>query len=518
VKQILDAISRMQKGHWGLVEPACGVSIQTAFLDGVRSSFRGHLLEIDCRSLPKPVPEVSEAVMSRVGQALQIARESGKRAVCCALRDFHHLEIESQIAALSATRSIRESSSDIPLITVLIGAWNRYRIPQVWKQFHPTSPCPDQKCIRTIQPYSVADLQASLLDDRWISSPASELDEITVEALLEFTGGDACLIDEVLSTLRMSGRALRDYPETLTDVASSETVVESIENRLSAIGEKAKGILCSIIRQQRKLVDPRQLEIEDLRLAGFIRIERTGDLCLALLNSVLMEKVLRKNHGVLVHASNSIATVNDLVNPSHAINSHAYRLVLQIETILRNTMLEYFSDLKPEGWRHGTKDIKIPGNPAELHADDIRQLGKQLIAALYPDVDFSAFEESSKRTDKIPVPIEEGRKKPKLLSVVDAALEWQGRSGREGWVRSAEDSLPQFITTGALMNVYLGKDLCEPLLKACFNDREQARTFFAQFLSLRSAVAHNHSLGLSTVEDLIALKRELCSRLGASRN
>jgi len=515
MKQILDAISRMQKGHWGLVEPACGVSIQTAFLDEVRRSFRGGLLEIDCRNLPKPLPEFSEAVMSRVGEALQAARESSKRALCCALRDFHHLEIESQIAALSATRSIRESSSDIPLITVVIGAWNRYRIPEVWKQFHPTSPCPDQKCIRTLEPYSVADLQKRLLDDRWISSPASELDEITMEALLEFTGGDACLIDEVLSTLRMSGRVLRDYPETLTDVTSSETVVSSIEDRLSAIGEKAKDMLCSIIKQHRKLVNPRQVEIEDLRLTGFIRIERTGDLSLALLNSVLMEKALRKNHQVLTHASNLIATVNDFVNPSNAINSHAYRLILQIETILRNTMVEHFSDLGPEGWRLGAKDIKIPGNPAELHADDIHHLGKKLIAALYPDFDFSSFEESSKQTEEIPAAIGEGRKKPKMVSVVNAALEWRGRSARELWVRSAEDSLPQFMTTGALMNVYLGN---EPLLKACFNDREQAKTFFAQFLSLRSAVAHNHSLGLSAVEDLISLKRELCNRLGASVN
>jgi len=282
-------------------------------------------------------------------------------------------------------------------------------------------------------------------------------------------------------------------------------------------------MLCSIIKQHRKLVNPRQVEIEDLRLTGFIRIERTGDLSLALLNSVLMEKALRKNHQVLTHASNLIATVNDFVNPSNAINSHAYRLILQIETILRNTMVEHFSDLGPEGWRLGAKDIKIPGNPAELHADDIHHLGKKLIAALYPDFDFSSFEErhfssfeeSSKQTEEIPAAIGEGRKKPKMVSVVNAALEWRGRSARELWVRSAEDSLPQFMTTGALMNVYLGN---EPLLKACFNDREQAKTFFAQFLSLRSAVAHNHSLGLSAVEDLISLKRELCNRLGASVN
>ena len=515
MKQILAAISRMQKGHWGLVEPACGVSIQTEFLDEVRRSFRGELLEIDCSSLPKPLPEVSAAVMSRVGEALQAARESSKRALCCALRDFHHLEIEGQIAALSATRSLRESSSDISLITVVIGSWNRYRIPEVWKQFHPTSPCPDQKCIRTIEPYAVVELQARLLEERWISSPPSEIEEVTMEALLEFTGGDACLIEEVLSTLRMSDRPLRDYPATLTDVTSSETVVTAIAGRLGAIGEQAGGMLCSIISQQRKLVNPRQVAIEDLRLAGFIRIERTGDLSLALLSSVLMEKVLRQNYELLTRTASSTELRDDTVSPSYAINSHAYRLVLQIETILRNALVEHFSTYAPDGWRQAAKDVKIPGSPAELHADEIHQLGKKLIAALYPDIDFSAFGEDSSRSGEIQPPVEEKRPKPKMISVVDAAIEWQGRSARESWVRSTEDSLPQFMTTGALMNVYLGKEPCDSLLKKCFNDREQAKTFFAQFLSLRSAVAHNHSLGLSAIDDLISLKRELCSRLGA---
>lgn len=518
MKQILDAIFRLQKGHWGLVEPAFGVSIQTEFLHEARRGFRGELLEINCHELPMTSPEVSVTIMSLIEDALITARKSSKRALCCILREFHHLGIECQIEALSATRSLRESTIDISLITVVIGSWNRYRIPEAWKQHHPTSPCPDQKCIRSIDPYSVADLQTRLLNDRWISSPPSELEEVTIRALLELTGGDACFMEEVLSTLRMSGSLLRDYSETLTYVTSSETVETSIRQRLSGIGAQAKSVLCAIIRQQRKIVNPRQADIEDLRLAGFIRIERTGDLDLALISSVLMEKALRLNQQLLGDAPLLVGAGQDHLSPTYAINSYAYHLVLQIETLLRNAMVEHFYLLEPEGWRQGAKDIKIPGNPADLHIDEIHQLGKKLVAALYPDFDVSGLGENASRTEEVQLPLNEKKKKPKMLSVVDAALEWQSRNSRESWVRSVEDSLPQFMTTGSLMNVYLGKDMCELLLKTCFIDREQAKTFFAQFLSLRSAVAHNHSLGLSAVEDLISLKRELCSRLGASRH
>ena len=513
MKQLIEEICKMRKGHWGLVAPRYRSSLQANFYAELNRVFRGHIHEMDCVDFPASSTEISEMVTAKLHESLELARKSSKKAVCIGLQNFHECGTDAQIEALIATRSIRESTSDIAVITLISGCWNRYRIPELWRTtYSATSPCPDQKCIQTVGPYTLDELQDLLLAKGWMPNQPTELDKISAEALLEVTGGDEFMITEVLDTLRMSYRALRSYHDTISDVFGSDAVLAEVERRLMHINERGKALLRRLLSTERIRIDPKDSDAEDLILAGFIRLERLGDIVMAGWNSVLMERVFRLNGERLLAVAIAMNGVEDLQHSCYAINTHAYRLVLEIETILRNTMVRVLANLN--GWRETAKHVKIPGNSAEVHAAEVQHHGRKMIAALYPEIDFSNLPEKNSGINNSNSPEESNRRQPKMVGVVDAALEWRQRCNKECWVRPVEDSLPQFMTTGALMNVFLGKDKCENLMKACFNDREHAKTFFTKFASLRSAVMHNHSLGLSAIEDLLMLRVELLTRLG----
>jgi hypothetical protein len=74
------------------------------------------------------------------------------------------------------------------------------------------------------------------------------------------------------------------------------------------------------------------------------------------------------------------------------------------------------------------------------------------------------------------------------------------------------------MTTGSLMNIYMAKGAMESLVNDAFGTREDAKVFFTRFITLRSAVAHNQSIALEVIEELVLLRKDLCARLSKKRD
>jgi hypothetical protein len=509
----LGHLSAKQKGHWGVVFDQGGLPYQEECLANIAQMFRASILNLRCGELPRDTDALAVDVDQRVKVALRSAQNQQHKSLCVLLRDFHALNVEQQIVTLTATRALRETPSEIALVTIASGAWNRHRLRAEWPK-EVGSPCPDEKCIIHGGALSAGDLQNQLIADSWMTRDTSELNAVLAEALLEVSGGDSFLLSELLSVLRHSGRRLVEFQQCLEDVASSETVLSLMHGRMKSVTERAAKLFAAALQQQGIAANLRDPDIEDLRLAGFIKIERTPDTALAVVSSPLIEKIFRHHRQFL--GRQILVDASDRVAPSIAINTYAYRLVLQIETMLRNAMVEILATDDGKTWLTEAEQVKIPDGSAETHAAELQELGRRIVAALYPQIDFGAYNDSGALKTAAEQPDSGSSAKKRKVFVANAAREWRQRMVNGAIVFPYEQALPQFMTVGSLMNVYLKPGRCELLVKQCFSTREQAKAFFEKFIMLRSAIAHSLSVGINAVEDLLTLKRELSCRLGRS--
>jgi hypothetical protein len=499
-----------RKGHWGIVEPLYVKSRWQVFRAKLESLKETAILELDCATRFVSVESVAQV---RDELEAEVSR-SGRKRFCCLLAKFHELPADLQRGVLSMSRGIREASTEVAFQTVAFGSWNRYRLWDSWKREPNLSPCPDQNKIRSLESLDLADLKEMLLDEAWISRARPEIADIAVESFAEFTGGDLFFVGEVLDSLRMSGLILSDVHQVLEDVAHSDTVFSELARRMSRLSPDAQCLLRSVLESHELVVNARNPDLEDLRLGGFVSLERLGDIVSTRVLSPVLEVALRVGGQRISDALEGIYPGTDLAKPSKAINKQAYGIVLEIETLLRNWIVTALSKVTGSDWRADIAGVKVPGCDAEAIAEEIRILGDNLFAALHPELDLAALNEREKPVD---VPKDDSNPKTKvkkpMVGVVESAEEWRSRWERHPAVRLSESPLPSFMTTGSLMNIYMAKGSAEAIIKATFGSREDAKVFFTRFNTIRSAVAHNQSLAFSAIEELVGLKKELCIRL-----
>jgi len=344
---------------------------------------------------------------------------------------------------------------------------------------------------------------------------------LAVEALLEFTGGDLLLIEEVLGILKANRSPLADFQETLEDVVASGRVVDDLNSRLRSLPAGATELVRGILASHALVVDSREPIIEDLRLLGMLRLKKMRNRAVAIMPSPLMDTALRRNWHRLNLGGTGVCNSSDLVWPLASINGHAYGLVLEIETLLRNWLVSALGDEVCRDWREDLREVKTLAGDASVITEDIRVLGSKLLEVLYPSVDFSGLgSDQASPTGEFQADPEGFAKKKVdnakgMVGVIDSAEDWRKRVVSNVFVRISGTGLPGFFTTGALANVLMySKGRVSEVVKTVFSQREDIRRFLTKFGAIRSAVAHNQVLAFSAVEDLVSLLCELTSRLG----
>lgn len=513
--RLLEQLSVKQKGHWGLIYDCSQEVQQSSVLEEIASTFRGSLLAVDCGALPQDRDALQIELRDKLKAFLTDVRAGQKRCAYCILRDFHKLSTQQQIDALITARGLREDSSNGPLATIAAGSWNQYRVHAEWPT-HISSPCPDESRIHRLRPATANDFSQYLVDDGWLSKQPSEpeLDGVVVSALLELTGADLVLLQELLAAMRTSNRGLLSFQTSIEGTCQSEAVVGIVEERLTSVEPEARKLFAEILSRQVVMLSAGQTkDAEDLRLAGLITIDRTPDTAAAVIRSPIIERIFRSNGHLL--AGFEIKNDTDFVAPSISINTHAYRLVVQIETLLRNAMVEILSENADESWQQEAAVVKIPDNSPEENAEAMREL-KLLLSNAAPMLGLDVNERSSSDGTLDGAAPKKVAVKSKMTTVLAAAVDWRRRMQDKAVVFPYEQSLAQFVTVGSLEMIYLKTGRCDALLQRCFTSRQEAIAFFHKFGALRSAVAHNFSLGITAVRDLLILKRDLGSRLGRS--
>lgn len=463
MKALLAEIIRGTKGHWGLVEPLYCRSKQGALLEALRSVDGVDVRKCDCAELFLRSEESPEALLlnsvehlrKEIGAALDGARQLRGGRVCYFLTRFHCIPVTVQRDILNMTRGLRESSTDVHLQTIVCGSWNRYSLHKAWQGQSTNSPCPDQKNIRSIDSIDVGDISEFLQTEGWISENRGEIEDLIVEAFSEFTGGDQVVMTEVLAAIRMADLNLRDFYEVLEEVSQSEAMIQEIRNRVSNLPTEAVKLLRRVLEVHVLSVNSRDAHVEDLRLFGVVLLKRSSGSFLATIASPVLDATLRKCQRFIDASLVGVYCGNDVMRPSKAINSHAYGLMLEIETLLRNWIVSALSEKSAGEWCDEVSGVKVPGCDAEVIAEEIKILGDELFTALHPELDFARiFRDESACADG---GHGEGRRpgKKTMVSVIESAKEWKQRWQARPSVRLSESGLPSFLTTGALMNIYI---------------------------------------------------------------
>jgi len=520
MKLLLDEILRKKKGHWGFIEPAYSWSRLPQFIEAIRGDREIRLLSFDCGTLKKELRSDNrdgclEEIKSLIEADIKVSCEAHAQSVCFILSNFHLLPVQAQCNLLSLTRGIREATNDISFQTIVHGHWNRYRVQKYWNTYEALSPVPDQRNVRALDGPTFNDMLDRLSSADWIPNPCVGVDRTAIEALIEFTGGDTQMIEEVLAVLKARGHGLKAFQETRVDVAISEGVGSDLISRIQRLSEGGLDKVRVLLNAHSMIVDPRDPLIEDLRLLGIVKLTRNNDLTVASISSPLMDLALRQNWDRLSKGLAPMYSGGDLVRPLHSINRHAYQLVLEIETLLRNWLVSALSGDKDHNWKLDVKGIKVPGCNAEAVSQEILQLGRTLVEALYPQLDLSVIDKYQSSTDGSDR--KKGVDRPSMVDAIDSAEEWMRRQSAQPSIRLAELGLPSFFTTGSLINIYMaGKGKVHDVVAQAFPSREELRTFLSKFNVIRSAVAHNQDLALSSVEELAGLHRELCMRCGSA--
>lgn len=525
MRALLAEVLKGRKGHWGLVEPLYYHSKQVELLEALRGVEGVDVRTCDCEEFCLRSEEGIEASMNdsvehlrkEIGAAMDGARQSRGRRVCYLLTRFHCIPVTVQRDILNMTRGLRESSTDVHLQTIVCGSWNRYSLHKAWQGQSTNSPCPDQKSIRSIDSIDLGVISEFLQDEGWISEKRGEIEDLIVEAFAEFTGGDQFVMTEVLAAIKMADLRLRDFYEVLDEVSQSDAMIQEIRNRVANLSREAVRLLRRVLEVHVLSVNIRDTHVEDLRLFGVLFLKRSPAGVFATIASPVLDATLRNGQTVIDSSLVGVYCGDDVMRPSKAINSHAYGLVLEIETLLRNWIVSALSENTEGGWRDEVGGVKVPGCNAEVIAEEIKMLGDELFTALHPDLDLARIlrDELAGNDGEHEQWRQPGKKT--MVAVIESAKEWKQRWQARPSVRLSESGLPSFLTTGALMNIYMAKGKIAELVGSTFGTREQAKVFFSKFSALRTAVAHNQSLELSCVEDLIGLRTDLC-RLLSSRS
>ncbi len=423
------------------------------------------------------------------------ACEQGVGKVRIVIADFHAASEDEQYQILCEARRTQESERSISFQFVVCGRWSHYLVRAHHLRCGSSiSPPTDSKNAFQV-PYATEDeLLEALRDREIVGAAATDLDRIGGAFLLEQTGGDWFLIQQAID--RVDSSPWTDSIEQIvSELESSPEVFEEINRRLSLVGEGARTELQRILRTRRLLRPMGFEEAEVLWLAGLARRTRpSGGNFVLEIASPVVDAVIRS---ILCINQNRVARPSEICYCRNSIAIAAYRRVADLENLLRNIIVAELRSRDGDDWSARLEHAKARAHDHEDLEEIIRNLLREEFniepAAKEPAGNNLAFSE------KLP--------KRKNVTVLASAQDWQHRQRNNHAVDLQNDNIMHFLTTESLIEIFKQTN------NQFYGDESEGRMFvknelytaLAEYASIRSAVAHNQPIKLSTIKKLDAL-------------
>lgn len=498
----LKLLTRNNKGIWG-VEYPWGASFDTRLVvDELPQACEAEVIHIvsdggnmkfseSAQGLVEP--EFAE-IVKRVSEA---AEGNARQSICIIVCDFHNASINEQCALIKTARGIQESSIFLSCQFVFCGRWSYFTFRSAYRDIHghTSSPPAESKNILHAPSWNAKDVLELISEHRLIAAAPSEADHVACNFLVEQTAGDEFLIRLAVEHLcEQQGDWISNIEQVLNELVSAPDVIESITQRIGSLAPSQKTELTKLLRVHRLVRDYESIDAEQLWLAGLVRRNRLGggkqyiQIASPLVNTVVRHIFEKEEPGAL-------ALPRDLCFEREAISTAAYHRVAQIENMLRNLIVSEWHAEKGNLWYENLKGIK-----SSPHDEEEKEIIKNVLSTIRTELGIASECSIAEPTTQVG----SGRAQK---TIFDSAVNWQNRQRENHAFELSHDNLMHFLTTGELVGVMESKKnglhgTGKPFTK------ENLMAALDEYIAIRSAVAHNQPIKLSTISRLDVLQRK----------
>lgn len=508
VPEWLKRLNSSRSGLWSIVCPT-GSSFQAESLVAssprdVEAVFLSITRDADSLTLRHETRAVrTSEIKQLLASCERDATEAGRCSIRVLIGNFHEAPTDVQCALIKSARGIQETATQVSWQFVFCGRWSYYAFRAAYLEIHGHTSSPPAHSKDVLQPpvLTADDVLALLSDRRLMAAYPSEIERIAAEYLIEQTAGDEFLIGEAIHHLEQIGHTWTAHIEqVVVELAQSSVIIDAVSARLHSLDVNARSELDKLLRVQRLIRNIDSIEAEQLWLAGLARRRDlgSGKQCVHLagpLTNIILRRILH------IQSPGSVALPEDLCFEREAIAAAAYRKISQIEIMLRNLVVAFWYAEAGDKWTERLVGIKTLSRDQE-EAEDVPKLTAELVWSKLVAIGL-APQELPKDETQHPHPRKERRKE----SILESASDWQNRQRNHHAVELSCYNLMQFLTTEALMSILVNKRDGLHGHGKPFSRKEYLVTALEEYIAIRSAVAHNQSMKLSTILRLDDLHR-----------
>lgn len=449
-KMWINKLNSENKGLWSLIYPCqSNVDINKLAEDApVRTE----------TTIIHFAPDNISAYESEFYKGLKQASLNERNSLWVYIINFDELPADKQCAIVRKSRSFQEENK-LSCKFIFCGSWNYYVFKDAYLHIYgkTNSPPLQSKDIIRVPPATAQDIIDAYNDVLLIPKKPSRLDNIYLNFFIEQTGGDFFLINKSIEHLRQIGQDWKsNIEQVLSELVDSESVTCAIQSRLILLDLEAKSLLIKLLLFHRLIRNLDDSAAEQLWVAGIIKsADAENGKRYIRLASPIVEVVVRN----LYHHENSkiIAPPQEICFDRSSSNVEAFCLIAEIETLLRNIIFTMWYKQFGEEWYTPMNKIKTSRNNSSNKAQSQETLYK-------------------------------------------SAQDWRKRQTTHHSVELASQALMQFLTTEALVNILQSKHGFNCPDK--FIDKRVLYTKLDEYTQIRSSVAHNRIVKISTIKSL----------------
>ena len=336
------------------------------------------------------------------------------------------------------------------------------------------------------------------------------------------SSASAFLLDYIISSLTTQHQRLEALESIFTQVSDSGEVADELRRRAKRLGPNGWQILLNLLQRQVACHPLTDADAEDLRLMSLVRLHQVGNSLCVLPASPLVERSLRQNWSYIAAGQPPVDPGYDLARPILALNIAAYRTVAEIENTLRNLLILTLNQQKSGDWQKQVAGVKTLAHDGGEISHELLGLARKIQEVCLP------FTETPppvpKATEGPPEPGSPAEstplaKKPKQITLIEAAKNWRDRNRTNTVLQISHESLIYFFTTEGLASLLANEkqDIYAKAVRPFFPNKHELATFLEHYVAIRAAVAHNQPISLSTLRRLETMRDDLERRIYQAR-
>ena len=506
----LSRLNRDSKGIWGISHPigsdrgAICVIETTPQSCEVLNIFVVSEAGYDTYKLEEDTGE-SKSLSEFFEVTASSAREFERGRVRVIIQDFHLGNKEFQSSLINQSRSIQESCVDLSVQFVFSGQWSYYEFCSNYQGIHgkTSSPAAEFKNFLYVPNISINELKSLLVAEQLISAQMSDIDNVACELLLESTSGDEFLIKTAIQYLKDNGLSLDQNVETIIlELAAAPEVIEHVKQAVKMLNASSLDELNKLLRVHRLTRKNNRASTELLWIAGLVKFENLyGSNHLIQISGTIINRVLRNIAEEVGLAKCSPA--ENLCLESNVISTHVFCKVAEIENLFRSLAVSSWYEELGESWEDKLDKIKTPAYQ-KTENEELISLVLKCMGEAFPQLQKTAPADCAENaTEKML------RGKRNHETVLESAKDWQRRQSEAHSIELASNNLMHFLTTEKLIDAITHRKVGLVGEDKIFTKKEFLVNTLEEYVSVRSAVAHNQPLMLETLISLDVLYKKI---------